>query len=114
MLYVDFTAGNKDYKLRLNTRNIVSLEKALGCNPLMIFGLDGERFPAITEMLEILHNSLQSYHHSISKEDTYKIFDEYLADGNTASDFIKVIFDVYKASGIIREDAKIDGESEKN
>ena len=36
MMYVDFAAGNKNYKLRLNTRNLVMLEKQLGCNPLAI------------------------------------------------------------------------------
>lgn len=35
MLYTDFTAGNKDYKLRLSTRNIVALEKQLGANPFL-------------------------------------------------------------------------------
>lgn len=30
MMYVDFNAGGKDYKLRLSTRNIVSLEKFIG------------------------------------------------------------------------------------
>ena len=29
MLYYDFTAGNKDYKLKLDTRSIVSLEKKI-------------------------------------------------------------------------------------
>lgn len=111
MLYVDFTAGNKDYKLRLNTRNIVALEKALGCNPLLIFGIDGERFPSITEMVVILYNSLQQLNHGISLEDSYTIFDEYLADGHATTDFIKVIFDVYKVSGIIKD---VEGETEKN
>ena len=30
MMYVDFNAGGKDYKLRLATRNVVALEKAIG------------------------------------------------------------------------------------
>ena len=47
MLYYDFEAGNKAYKLRLNTRNIVGLEKVLGCNPLGIFG-NGETLPTIS------------------------------------------------------------------
>ena len=29
MMYIDFNAGGKDYKLRLATRNIVALEKAI-------------------------------------------------------------------------------------
>lgn len=57
MMYVDFNAGNKAYKLRLNTRNTVALEKQLGCNPLAIFG-DGESIPTITVMVTILHASL--------------------------------------------------------
>lgn len=54
MMYYDFEAGNKAYKLRLNTRNIVALEKALGTNPIGIFGA-GDRIPTITEMVNILH-----------------------------------------------------------
>ena len=57
MVYVDFTAGNKDYKLRLNTRNTIALEKSLGCNPLAIFG-DGSNLPTITTMVSILYYSL--------------------------------------------------------
>lgn len=110
MNYIDFSAGNKDYKLRLNTRNIISLEKQLGCNPLSIFG-DGSTIPAITTMVQILHASLQQYNHGISMNDAYDIFDDYLADGNSATDFISVIVDVYKASGLIKEGK---GGSEKN
>ena len=32
MNYINFVAGNKEYKLRLSTRAIVALEKQLGCN----------------------------------------------------------------------------------
>lgn len=101
MVYVDFTAGNKDYKLRLNTRNTVALEKALGCNPLAIFG-NGEEIPTITTMVNILFYSLQQLNHSISLDDAYDIFDRYLEDGNSSTDFINVILEIYKVSGIIK------------
>ena len=78
MLYVDFTAGNKDYKLRLPTRQIVSLEKQLGCNPLSIFG-DGDTIPTITTMVYVLYASLQQLNHGISLDDAFNIFDDYLA-----------------------------------
>ena len=100
MLYVDFSAGGKNYKLRLNTRNVVSLEKVLGCNPLAIFG-DGDKIPTLTNMVYILHASLQAYNHGISINDAYNIFDDYLADGNNMTDFIKVIIEIYKVSGLI-------------
>lgn len=103
MNYIDFTAGNKDYKLRLNTRNVVALERQLGCNPLNIFG-DGETIPTITVMVAILHASLVQYNHGITLNDAYDIFDTWLEDGNSSTDFIPVILEIYKASGIIPKD----------
>ena len=109
MNYIDFKAGDKEYKLRLNTRNTVMLEKQLGCNPLGIFG-DGDTIPQITVMVAILHASLQQYHHNITLNDAYDIYDTWLADGNSATDFITIIIDIYKASGIIPKGA----DEEKN
>lgn len=103
MNYIDFTAGNKDYKLRLNTRNTILLEKQLGCNPLSIFG-DGETIPTITTMVAILHASLQQYNHGINLNDAYDIFDAWLDEGNSTTDFIPIILEIYKASGIIPKD----------
>ena len=112
MMYIDFNAGGKDYKLRLATRNIVALEKAIGCNPLSIFG-NGEELPSITSMLMILWQSLQKFHHNIGLNEAYDIFDEYLEE-NTAMDFIPVILDIYKVSGIIQNDNNKEVESGKN
>jgi hypothetical protein len=108
-MYVDFTAGNKDYKLRLNTRNVVALERSLGCNPLSVFG-DGETLPTITVMVTVLHASLQQLNHGVSLNDAFDIFDEYLADGHSATDFINVMLDIYKVSGLINQDV----DTEKN
>jgi hypothetical protein len=110
MLYIDFEAGNKAYKLRLNTRNVVVLEKQLGCNPLTIFG-DGTTIPTITNMVTILWCSLQQYQHSISLNDAYDIFDNWVADGHATTDFIPIILEIYKASGLIANDNEVE---EKN
>lgn len=103
MMYVDFSAGNKDYKLRLSIRSTVALEKQLGVNPLMIFN-DGDTIPTITTMVNILHAALQQYNHGISLNDAYNIFEEWLNDGNTVVDFLPIIIEVYKVSGIIKQD----------
>jgi hypothetical protein len=108
-MYLDFKAGDKDYKLRLATRNIVSLEKAIGCNPLGIFG-KGDEIPEVTTMVNILWFSLQKFHHGIQLTDAYDIFDDYLED-HSMTDFINVILDIYRVSGIISAD-KV--ENEKN
>lgn len=111
MMYYDFTVGNKTYKLRLNTRNTIALEKSLGCNPLAIFGSKGDTIPTVSAMVAILHASLQQYQHGITLNDTYDLFDEYVAEGNTSTDFIPVIIEIYKVSGIIKEEGT---EDEKN
>ena len=105
MNYIDFTAGNKAYKLRLSVRATIALEKQLGQNPLGIFG-NGDTIPTLTTMVLILHSSLQQYQHSITLNDAYDIFEEWLNDGNTLTDFIPVIIDIYKASGNMKGDAE--------
>ena len=110
MMYVDFTAGNKEYKLRLTTRDVVALEKQLGCNPLMIFG-NGDKVPTITTMVQILNAALQPMNHGITLNDAYDIFDEYLNDGHIVPDFIAVIVEIYKVSGLIKNSGE---DTEKN
>ena len=102
MLFYDFIVGDNTYKLRLNTRNIVQLEKAIGCNPLAIFG-NGDTIPTVSVMVSVLHSSLQQYQHNITLADAYDIFDRYIECGNTATDFISVILDIYKVSGLIKK-----------
>lgn len=107
MLFYELEINGKIYKLRLATRAVVALERQIGCSPLGIFG-KGDTIPTTTTMVYVLHAALQQYQHGITLNDAYDIFDEYLADGNTAIDFISVIVEVYKASGIIKD------ENEKN
>ena len=99
-MYFDFEAGNKAYKLRLTTKAVMALESKIGCNPMMVFG-NGNRIPTVTEMIHILHNSLTHFNHGITLNDAMGIFDAWLEDGHTPTDFIAVIVDVYKVSGII-------------
>lgn len=110
MMYIDFTAGNKDYKLRLTTKDIIALERHLGCNPLAIFG-NGDTLPTLTAMVQVLHASLQSMNHGITMSDAYDIFDAWLADGHVMTDFLQIMVDVYKASGLIKSD---EADTEKN
>lgn len=105
MMYYELETGNKVYKLRLNTRNIIELEKKIGGNPLSIFGT-GERIPTVTEMITILHCSLQQYEHGITLNEAYEIFDSWISEGNAAVEFLNIIVEVYKVSGIINNNQK--------
>ena len=110
MNYITFEVGQETYKLRLNTRNVVLLEKQLGCNPINIFGANNDTLPTIGVMVAILHAALQQYNHGITLNDAYDIFDKYLENHSTV-DFVPVILEIYKASGIIPKDK---AEEEKN
>ena len=47
------------------------------------------------------------YHSSLGVfTDVYDIYDSYIECGNTFVDFIPVIMDIYKTSGLIKEDKK--------
>lgn len=100
-MYVNFEANNKAYKLRLNTKNVVALEKALGCNPLNIFDVEGLTMPSVTSMVTVLHAALQQYNHGVSMNDAYDIFDDYITDGHSVDEFIYIILDIYRESGLI-------------
>ena len=105
MMYVDFHAGDKDYKLRLSTRNVVMLEKQLGCNPLSIFkdSYGRDRMPTTAEMVQFLHCSLIQYNHGISLDDAYDIFDTWLTEEHCYEDFLFIMMDVYEVSGLVRK-----------
>jgi hypothetical protein len=85
----------------------VLLEKQLGCNPLSIFGA-GDTIPTITTMVSILHASLQQFHHNVDMNEAYNIFDAWLDDNHAVTDFIAVIIELYKVSGIIKEENTIE------
>jgi hypothetical protein len=106
MYYINFTVGENEYKLRMNIRATMALEKQLGCNPLAIFG-DGDTLPTITAMIHILHASLQDMHHGISFDAASKIFETWLREDNAPTDFIPIIIEIYKASGIIKPDTEV-------
>lgn len=105
--YVEF-AGKKVYKLRLGISSIVELEKDLGYSPLMVFGTEGaQKIPSIEEMIMILHRSLEKYEHGITKDKAADVFDEWIENGHTLLEFVNVIVEVYRVSGILpKEDAK--------
>lgn len=99
-MFTELTIGNETYKLRLTTRTSVSLEKALGYNPLTMFmAMDNGNMPKMTDMLIILHAMLQSMHHGISLDKTYDLFDDYVADGHNLFDLVPVFIEVFQESG---------------
>lgn len=105
MMYVNFNAGDKEYKLKLSVGSMMALEKKIGTNPVAIFGFDENNpvIPTITTMVAVLWASVQDMHHGVTMADAQGIFEAWLMDGHIPTDFLKVITDVYKVSGIFKQ-----------
>ena len=106
-MFTTLQIKDRQYKLKLSTKNIIGLEKAIKCNPLAIFG-NGEEIPPVTTMVNILWFSLLQFNHNMGYNEACDLFDEYLEE-HTMTDFISIILDIYKVSGIITK-----GNDEKN
>lgn len=101
-MYTLFRVGDKEYRLKLTTRQIMQLEKLIGNHPLTVLtGTSDGDAPTVTSMIQVLYCSIVELNHGISMSDVYNIFDAWLDDGHTTVDFIDVIVDVYETSGIL-------------
>lgn len=101
-MYTEFTAGDHTYKLRLTTQGVVSLEKALGYNPLQMFmGIDEDVLPKFSDMITVLHQMLQPYEHGITLNDAYDIFDRFVEDGHTMWDIIPILIEAFQEAGFL-------------
>lgn len=105
MLYTELKTKDNIYKLRLDMKNMVNLEKALGKSPLtVIIDLDNGSIPSAYDLLTILHYCLQPLNHEVNTEMTYKIMDSYVEEGNTMLDIIPVFVEVFQNCGYIAKD----------
>lgn len=102
MMYVEFPVGGKEYKLRLNTRAIITLEKKLGKNPIFIYmNKENRNAPTVEEMLSVLEIALKEYHADV---DAYDVFDAWLAEGHVVGEFSNVIVELYKNCGLFKNE----------
>lgn len=108
-MYIDFM----DYKLRLDAKRIVELEKKLGGSPLTAFIKDGQvTSPTLENLLLILHIALLPFHSGVKEDDMYDIYDKWVASGKTYSDLVIVVTDLYRGCGLIpKEDSVADSKN---
>ena len=102
MNYTELIINGESYKLRLNTRNCIALEKALGYNPVQVFmEIDEGKLPKLTDMIIMLQVMLQQLQHGITIEKTYDLFDTYVAEGHNMFDLVPIFIEVFQNSGFI-------------
>ena len=89
------------YECKLSTRALVGIEEDLGSNPLN--ELFGDDIPQLKVLLTILYHSIKACDNKFKKEDIYDIFDEYCEGDGDIMKLSKFIFDLYDASGLIKQ-----------
>lgn len=116
-MFTELRIKDETYKLRLNTRGSVALEKALGRSPLdILMKFDEGQMPTLTDIIIILHAMLQPMNHGMSIERVYDLYDAYVADGHHLFDLIPVIVEVFQESGYLAKpsEGNIEADVEKN
>lgn len=115
-MYTELIINGETYKLRLNTKNSIQLEKALGYNPInLLMAFESGKMPKLTDMIIILQYMLQCYHHGYNVDKTMELFDDYVAEGKGMFDLVPIFIEVFKQSGYITEPTEDTGEdTEKN
>ena len=108
MNYITFETGSEVYKLRLNTRNLITLEKLLGGNPLIVLTgyLSQNEIPPMEVMMNIFYSSLLAYQDNITLDKAYDIFDEWLDNGHIIAEFIDVIVEIYSKAGLFQKEVE--------
>lgn len=105
MLYTTITINDEEYKLRLNAKACIDLEKRLGKNPLNIFLNDGN-MPLFSDLLAVFHASLQAYHHGIKYEDAADLYDKYSEAGGDIAQFTNIIMEIFKNCGFFPKEVE--------
>lgn len=105
MLYTSFKIKDKEYKCRLTAKACVELEKRMGKNPLLcLYNVkDTQELPKLEDLILILHASLQAFESGISIEDTYAMYDDFVDEGNSLTELIPIILEIFKVSGFFKE-----------
>lgn len=94
--YVSWNVKGREYKLKLTTAGIVTLENKYKQNLLNL--MDGT--PALSVMLDVVHQALQKFEHGTKLKDVMDIYDDYLEEDGSQIDFMKDVFiPIFKVSG---------------
>lgn len=114
-MFTELIINGEIYKLRLTTKASVSLERALGYNPItMLMDIEKGKMPKLNDVLIMLQAMLQTYHHGINMDKVFDLFDDYVADGGSMFDLIPVFVKVFEQSGYISSTASKEETDGKN
>lgn len=100
MPWAIWEVGGREFKLKLNTPEILELEKKYKTNLMNIMGSGEGGMPALTVMLDITHAAMKAFEHGITKQNVIELFGKYEAEGGSQLEFYtKVYMNIFAVSG---------------
>lgn len=96
-----WTVGGREYRLKLTTAAICSLEEKYKRNLLEVIS---GGMPPLAMMLTITQAAMKTWEHGIKYTDVQGLFDKYCEEGGTQLSFMTdVLMEIYKVSGFFSE-----------
>lgn len=110
----EFKVGDKTYELKLTTRGVVKLEKAIKKNPISLFVTDEgrNRIPTTGEVAMVLFYALQPEVKNV--DEVYDIIDIFVENDGSFNDIISIVVDVFQTCGILPKAEDAEENDEKN
>lgn len=102
MNFVTLDTGSNEYKLFLSSAEAQSLEHKLGGkNPAFVFMGGGMENITVTYLKTVIMSALQFHHKGTKSGDVDRIFDEYVANGNSYLDLLPVLTELFQMTGFL-------------
>ena len=93
--------GGETYRMKLTTADIQELEQRYKTNLVNIMTTDDDTgLPALSVMLDVAQQAMQKYHHGITRAKVMSLFDAYVEEGGSQSEFFMNVYtDIFRVSG---------------
>lgn len=113
MRHTTWLVDGQEYKLRLGVSDVMNLEKRLGRNPMdLLMGIQQGKLPTLTASLAVIQAAMTKFHHGVAAQDVIRIYERYVDSGNSYTDLLPVITEIFEVSGFFKSDPVIEEDTQ--
>lgn len=113
MRYATWKVDGEEYKLRLGVSDVMNLEKRIGRNPMdLLMGIQEGKLPTLTASLAVIQAAMTKFQHGITAQDVIRIYERYLDAGNSYTDLLPVITEIFEVSGFFKSNPALEETTE--
>ena len=106
-LFETITVKNKEYKLALGIKEIISLEKKIGTNPINeLMNMREDNLPSFEFLIDVFQASLQKYNKGMTLEKTEALVESMFEEDYDITSFMELVFKVLETSCFFKMNQK--------